>query len=310
MLALNSLVTLLLLANAVPDDKSSPADALYPESIRTAIARLDDSSFSQREQAVDDLYTAGFTAIWALRDAAESRSPEASVRAVDILQRLYQIEDERTSETIEQTFSALKHVENLSVTARAERAFDTLSDVRQKRAIRKLEQLGGTIRFSDPNLDRQAFGRPRIDYVMLGREWNGGEAGLRLLERIEDIRLSDRATLYIIRGVEISDATILNLKAELPNLHIQRRGPAKLGVTSEARKPGCIITSVEPGSAADRAGLKMFDQIVEIDGREIVTFDELIEIVGEKEPGDKVPIVFQRGGEIHTSTAELSGWKK
>ncbi|WP_010588128.1 PDZ domain-containing protein [Schlesneria paludicola] len=310
MLALKSLVSLTLLASSsVAPEDAPPADALYPESIRSAITRLDESDFRQREEAVDELYTAGFTAIPALKEAADKGSPEVSVRAVDILLRLYQIEDESTFETIEQVFTQLKHVENLSTTGRAERAFDTVSELRQKRALLKFEQLGGMVQFAEPNLDRQTSGRPRIEYVMLGRDWLGGDAGLQLLGRIEDIRLADMPSLYIIRGVDISDATLLNLKAELPNLTINRRGPAQLGVTSIGRDGGCIIKAVVPGSAAERAGLRMFDQILKIDQRSVESFDELVEIIGEKEPGDQVPLVFRRGAEIHNSVAELSGWK-
>lgn len=308
MLAVKMLMPMVLLA-ADADASNSAADAVYPESIRSAIARLDDSDFRQRENAVDDLYSSGFTAIQALKDAAENGSPEVSVRAVDILLRLYEIDDEPMFESIEQVFTQLKHVENLSTTGRAERAFDTVSELRQNRALASFDKLGGMIQFAESSLDRPISGRPRIEYVMLGRDWVGGDAGLRLLARIEDIRLADMPSLYIIRGVEISDATLLNLKAELPNLTINRRGPAQLGVTNLQRDGGCIIRAVVEGSAAEKAGLRMFDQILKIDKQNVESFEELVAIIGEKEPGDKVPIVYRRGGEIHHCVAELSGWK-
>ena len=302
--------TLLVLAQ-VPNGQpvQEPADALLPAQIHSAILELDSSDFEIRERAVDRLFAMGLTSISPLEIAAQNGSPEVSVRAFDVLRRLYHQDDEPLSEAIENAFLRLKHVENLAVTGRAERAFESLGEIRQKRAVAKIEQLGGIVHLAEQNLERQIPGRSRIEYIMLGRYWTGGEAGLKFLERIDDIR-DEGAQLYIIRGVEISDATLLDLKAELPNLHIQRRGPARLGVTSQAREAACIIRSVEPGSSADRAGLKTGDQIVEIDGREINSFDELVEIVGEKQPGDQVPIVFRRERERVETVAELSDWKK
>ena len=133
----------------------------------------------------------------------------------------------------------------------------------------------------------------------------------RLIERIEDLRLANSAAIYVIRGVKISESTLSDLKAFMPGLVINRRGPAQLGVMSDPfREGGCFITKVVPDSAADNAGLKQHDQIVEIDGQEVNTFEKLIEIIGQKEPGDIVPIVFLRHDEHHEVEAKLSTWIK
>jgi len=298
--------------DAVADPKTGSADATRPEHIAGPVERLSDPDFQQREQAVDDLFAIGLPAVRSLRDAAEVGSPEVSVRSFEVLQRLYRGEDEPTFEAVDLALQHLSRVENLAVTARAERAFESGVETRQKRAIAQFERLGGIIHVSDRNTERRQLGRPRIEYVMLGRDWSGGDEGLRLLERIDDIRNTVTA-LYIIRGVEVPLDTVRNLQIELPLLAIHYRGPARLGIRSRAtqqQQDGCVVDEVDPGSAAERAGLRNNDQVLEIDGQSVDSFEALIDVIKEKQPGDKVPIVFRRGSDTHKVVAELSSWAK
>ena len=290
-------------------DEPDPADAWVPEHLRRPISELDHPDFERREAAVKELSSQGVNAIPALMVAAESGAPEASVRAFDVLQQMYRGGDETVYEPVERVFQRLKGSEQLAVAARAERAFDSGAENRQKRAIAQLERLGGIIHYSDRGTDRQLLERPTIDYVMLSRDWVGEEADLRLLARIEDIRLSI-TQLYIIRGIHVSEQTLFDLMQELPLLKIERRGPARLGIRGSQRDEGCIVTAIDPGSAAEAAGMKIRDEVVEIDGRPVNSFERLIEIIGEKEPGEQVPIVFLRGEETHKVTAKLTAWAK
>lgn len=293
----------------VAAEENPPADALSPEHLQQLIRDLDDPEFTCREAASEQLYTLGLNAIPALTQAVENGAPESSVRAIEILQRLYRGNEEAVFEAVEQSYSRLKGSENLAVAARAERSYDSGADTRQKRAIIQFERLGGIIHYADRGIDRQPLARPIIEYVMIGRDWVGGDDGLKNLTRIEDIRQGG-TQLYIIRGIDISEDTLLDLIAELPLLVIQRRGPARLGIRGQARDNGCIVRGIDPGSAADLAGLRIADEVLEIDGQLINSFDALIEIVGEKQPGEEVPIVFRRGGETHEVKAKLSGWAK
>jgi S1-C subfamily serine protease len=117
--------------------------------------------------------------------------------------------------------------------------------------------------------------------------------------------------LYIIRGVEISKEARSNLLAEFPFMDIQERGPARLGIMSrnDQRDLGCVISDIDPESAAEAAGLRPLDQILEIAGEPVETFDTLIKIIEKKEPGDRVAITYRRGGEKLQTIAELSPWK-
>ena len=57
-----------------------------------------------------------------------------------------------------------------------------------------------------------------------------------------------------------------------------------------------IIGSVTAGSAAEKAGLKTGDKIVQVAGRDVERFEEIIQAVGIR-PGQRVPMVIERNGQ-------------
>ena len=59
---------------------------------------------------------------------------------------------------------------------------------------------------------------------------------------------------------------------------------------------GITISSVVAGSPADRAGLKVGDTIVSVDGKAIKTGDELVADIANRKPGSKVTLGYLRNG--------------
>jgi serine protease Do/serine protease DegQ len=68
---------------------------------------------------------------------------------------------------------------------------------------------------------------------------------------------------------------------------------------------GALITSIEPGSAAEDAGLRIDDIIIGVDDRRIDNNRELANAIGLKGSGEKVEIGYVRDGRERTVTAEL-----
>ncbi len=68
---------------------------------------------------------------------------------------------------------------------------------------------------------------------------------------------------------------------------------------------GVYIASVNPGGAADAAGLREKDVIVKIDNKNIESPSDLQETVAEHHPGDKIKITYIRNGKDETTSAEL-----
>ena len=63
---------------------------------------------------------------------------------------------------------------------------------------------------------------------------------------------------------------------------------------NQSAKSGVLITAVVPQAAADKAGVLMNDLIREIDGRKIVSSEQVVKIVSQKDPGDVVELSLDR----------------
>lgn len=69
---------------------------------------------------------------------------------------------------------------------------------------------------------------------------------------------------------------------------------------------GVIITEVRKDSAAEKAGIKADDIVVELDGKPVESAKELQNRVAMLEPGTRVKMVVLRDGQRRTLTAKLS----
>ncbi|HTP60910.1 MAG TPA: DegQ family serine endoprotease [Burkholderiales bacterium] len=72
-----------------------------------------------------------------------------------------------------------------------------------------------------------------------------------------------------------------------------------------AKPQGALVASVDPGSAADKAGLKTGDVIVNIDGKDVVNSTDLPAAVADKAPGSLVKLSIVRKGERREISANL-----
>ena len=96
-----------------------------------------------------------------------------------------------------------------------------------------------------------------------------------------------------------------------------RASHAKLGVTIQGinqtladsfnldKPEGALVSSVDKGSAADRAGLVPGDVIRKLNGQPIITSGDLSAIVGQSSPGEKVSLDVWRKGKTEILTAKL-----
>ncbi|MCA1187634.1 MULTISPECIES: S1C family serine protease [unclassified Saccharopolyspora] len=76
----------------------------------------------------------------------------------------------------------------------------------------------------------------------------------------------------------------------------------QLGVTGTDGESGnAVISTVSAGSAAEKAGLRQGDTILEVDGKAVSAFSDLIAQIGSSEPGGKVVLTVgdAQGGNAH-----------
>ena len=83
---------------------------------------------------------------------------------------------------------------------------------------------------------------------------------------------------------------------------IDEESAAALGTEVER---GALITGIEPGSAAEEAGLRVDDIIIGVDDRRIDNNRELANAIGLKGSGEAVEIEYVRDGRTRSVTAEL-----
>lgn len=280
------------------------ADEPSAATVARWIAELDHAEFRVREEATARLSEAGPTAVPALEQAARRGSLEVAVRAVEILRRLYGSGQEAEVDAAEAALEQLAESRNGSVADRANLALDTNYELRQKRAVAEIRRLGGGVKARDANGDFVPLNddHPDAALVIIDRAWKGGDEGLKYIKRLTRLQ-----ALYRVKGANVTDAAVGGVQAAIPNLFINERGAACLGIKGNVIG-GCVVEGVEPGSAADKAGLRPRDMIVQFDGRDVPTFETLVKLIGEHEPGDKVETTIIRDNQLKTMTVELGGW--
>lgn len=84
--------------------------------------------------------------------------------------------------------------------------------------------------------------------------------------------------------------------AELFVARASERG--RLGVTLGAASHGVGVQSIEPGSAAERAELRVGDRIVVVDGRQTLSADAVVGAVRAKRAGDELRVIVERDLEV------------
>jgi serine protease Do len=73
---------------------------------------------------------------------------------------------------------------------------------------------------------------------------------------------------------------------------------------------GAYVKKVDDGSPADKAGLRERDIIISVDGEKIFSPDDLIEVIKDKKPGDRIEIEFVRDGKENKCKATLARRKE
>jgi S1-C subfamily serine protease len=87
-----------------------------------------------------------------------------------------------------------------------------------------------------------------------------------------------------------------------------RRG-AFLGIGCDPTQPGCVIYTVRPNTAAEKAGLQIGDLIEKYEAQPVQNFEELTAAIARNGPGDVVSVEIVRGDETLTKQLKLGDWE-
>lgn len=317
-------VPLLVATASIAADE--PPTAAETAEIATWVEQLGAEQFSQREAASKSLASAGQAALGPLGDAIGRDDLEVASRAIEIVCGFLDSDDDVLAGAAEKLLETIAEGPPSAVTRLADGALEFHHRGMTQATREKLEALGAVISegmFLSGNRGLQ---------VILNTRWRGTSEDLRLLSRLQGVRLVGAfgvpldaaavAALGRLHGVEamqlygtgISDDLLAALTAKLPNARIDVRKGGKLGVAGQPMIGPCVITHVQEGSAAAKAELQIGDVVLSIDGTAVANFEALTTEVGRHGPGDTITLEIDRTvpGEParrFKSAVVLDGWE-
>lgn len=270
-------------------------------------AQLGAAQFARREAASRDLVEGGLASLPALAAAVRSDDLEIASRGVEVLGRLLAADDPAVVAGAERSLESLVAEPEQPVARQAAAVLEFHRSAAAAAAREALEGLGAVVR------ERSALDHPGFE-VEIDTRWRGTAADFRhlaslrgldavsvrgvavddgVLEVIGGLRSASRIELF---GTGAGREAATRLSAKLPDARIDVRKGGKLGVSSAAQGGPCEIRIVEPGSAADEAGLRSGDVVLAMDGVEITGFEELTSRLADRGPGEEVRLAIARRG--------------
>jgi hypothetical protein len=308
---------------------SNSRAAETPESIKRLISDLSSPDYRTREEATQQLSKAGADAVGEVIRAAGADDLEVAFRAVRILQAMLKSDQ---SAVERQAADALQQLAEQKTAIISDVASDALSSYRvilQERAMVELRRLGAKVNKYDT--DEPASVNDFLSVTLGAAKWRGDKSDFALLKSLpnlyeigiygikvdEDMArvmadLPTKPAQFNLFGTRISDAA-LNIMREKSRAKIVLRNGAMLGVKSLSLigrngGPTCIIGEVQPGSAAENAGILAQDEILAFDGQPVATFEELTNLISTKNPSDTVTLDIRRDGTEIKKKVVLGQW--
>jgi len=280
--------------------------AAPPPDINRWIADLGSPQFARREAASKALLDAGRPALASLATAIQEGDFEVASRGIEIVRDMLASDDVDLAADAERVLE--RAAESNGKAARLAAAALEFHQVGTATAAReRLENLGAVFR------ERPFVEQVGVE-VEFGVAWKGTTEDLRQLARIRGlagvgfhgVKLDAAAVAVIARlrrleqvelfGTGLGEREIADLARKLPDARIDVRKGGKLGVGALAFGGPCEIRTIEPGSAADQAGIRAGDVIVAVDGKPVEDFDGLTSRLAGRGPGERVRVTVERGG--------------
>lgn len=281
------------------------------------IEHLGSDKFATRAAATRDLSRSGRAAVSALESAALSNQPEVAIRALSALEtvwdRAMDSGDASAAGAALVAMDRLSAVEDPVVRDRVEGILISHRGSIAKYAIDEIQRLGGSVRLEP--LQSSGIGEeahPSVKFVIIGRNWKGGEEGLRHVRRT-----APSAGVYFIDGADVPEGAMQRFVAAT-GIPATQRGASYLGVQGTAAggvplfpQPGvngAPVGVVEPKTSAAKGGLLPGDVITKFNGTDIPHWEALVEAIKATDLGQKVSATVIRQGEPLELSITMEGW--
>ncbi len=273
------------------------------EQIQQWVRQLDDDRYDNRQRAQQNLEKLGADALDAVASAAESGTLERVTRAVGILLSWSEGEDKTLR------MEVLQRMANLPNRPReAAMAARLLANAREQAALNTLTNLGAQF-----NRDPRVPGFDNLQ-VVLDKNWMGGTDALKHLADVprttsiklagapvDDSVFDQLSKLPNVQRIElyktnVSRAATEEFMKKFPLLDVDHRRGAMLGIVG-MQQGLSVVSKVEEGSAAEKAGIQPGDNITKFNGQDVESFHALTQKIGEFEAGDSATLTVLRGEE-------------
>src|SRR5690606_38260151 len=107
----------------------------------------------------------------------------------------------------------------------------------------------------------------------------------------------------------VSADAVEQLKNRMPQLQqVEIRSAALLGVQGDHLGGNAHVNGVMPGSAAEKAGIKVGDIITKLDDEKVEDFKGLTELIATQQPGETVTLTIIRQGKAMKLDVTFSKW--
>lgn len=360
--------------SACADDPAGDAPAaVQTDQIHRWVNDLNAAEFKARNQATEQLITAGPAVLNAVTAALDDAGLEVKTRVIYILHQLGAEGDIETEDEVRGVLERLAAEQTSLAAERAVEALGALDIMRQEKSLRRLEKLGAIVnrQYQEPGVTPIGLS---VFLVQLDENWTGTSEDLSLLRWLRDVQqvtfagkqvtdewlthLRGMSQLQILKLAEtrISDDGLARLK-ELPvralllqympvtdaavehlaacrrltllraygtrftaaaekamtdrGVRVDRRRGAFLGVTVLRAQQGenWEIDRVTEGSAAELAGLKPGDVVVQYGDQPVRDFPELTAMIAKNDVGDTVTLKIRRRGKEIEKRITFGPWK-
>jgi S1-C subfamily serine protease len=166
--------------------------------------------------------------------------------------------------------------------------------------------------------------------VELDDQWRGGDAGMVHIRNLmavyqiviigAEISAKGAAELQHVNQLrevwlyrtQVKPEELPELQKLMPHVLIDYRRGGLLGVAADQLDVTgpAVVGRVEPGSAAEAAGIRVRDKIVKFQGQPVENFKALTTMIGKHSAGDEVTVDLLRGDEPIVVKLKLGEWKR
>jgi hypothetical protein len=286
------------------------------------VHRLSADEFAERQAAERELRNIGRAALPILERTAVEGSPDVVARVSTLLEQMFVGGCPDLADEAEKSLERLAASNSQDASGRARAVLVANQQLRQRRAIAAIRELGGKVDYVEIDLDQgniffgavgneieipgQAPARIR---VWLLEDWAGGTEGLWHVARLEDSWGARVWGMEVtnVRGSGLAPDDVQALAARLPRVRILERG-ASLGIQCHALDP-CQIMDLVPDGSAERAGLQSGDIILKLGSTPISSFNDLVGELLQRSPNEDVSLQIDRYGERLQIEVTLGGWR-